>query len=290
VKFCLYGNPTIDVVNTGVESRVSHGGGVYYSSMPLLKRNFNIEVYSAISPRLLKHPVIAHTVKLQYSSRTNIFVLTYSGNTRSISVVERAPPLYHWNSHKDLCYTIVNPVIGEVDVSLLKLLRVKSQLLAVDMQGFLREVGENREVVLRPSIKALEVLELTDIVHVDIEEAWCLVSKYAAGNSFNEALSMLTRRSRAILVVTRGLDKITIARSGSVIDIEADKSYKAIDKTGAGDYFLAEYLVQYLSSGDIIESACKAHEEVTQWLKSRDLLLHRAPYYSMGEFRSLGMS
>lgn len=277
MKFCLYGNPTIDIIITNSESRVSYGGGVYYSSIPLVKRGFNIEVYSVMSPRLLKHPVVEYIVKSQYSSRTNIFILTYKGDTRRLSVLEKAPLIHHWNSHGELCYTLVNPVISEVDTSLLKLLRGKSLLLAVDIQGFLRVISETGEVLLKPASEALEVLELADIVHADIEEVKCLVKSYGENTNLNSALRSLTRLSRAMLIVTRGLDNITIASRGVVIDVQVDNTYKALEKTGAGDYFLAEYLVHYLLSGDAVESAYKAHEEVTKWLKSRDIVLHRAP-------------
>lgn len=283
MKFCLYGNPTIDVIVVKNTTRISHGGGVYYSALPLIQRGFNVEVYSALSPRLVDHPIARYIIKLQYSTRTNVFMLEYTNSERAVKVLEKAPPLYSWNTHRDLCYVVVNPVIGEVEISLLKLLRAKSRVLAVDIQGFVRTISTSGDVFLEPSGSVLDVLELADVVHADVNEAECLVKALGYHTTLSTSLSLLAKRVRGVLIITRGSNKITVIHSGVVKDIECENSYVALEKTGAGDYFLTVYLLNYLASGDAVDSVYKAHEEVTEWLKVRDKMLHHTPYYSTGE-------
>lgn len=40
MKFCLYGNPTIDTIVTKEFTRIAYGDGVYYSALPLIKHGF----------------------------------------------------------------------------------------------------------------------------------------------------------------------------------------------------------------------------------------------------------
>ena len=284
MKFCLYGNPTIDIIITKSTVRVAYGGGVYYSALPLIQRGLNIEVYSALSPRLVDHPIIRYITKLQYSTRTNVFILKYMNGKRAVKILEKAPSLYPWNTHRDLCYTIVNPVINEVGTSLLKLLRVKSQVLAVDIQGFVRVASSSGEVFLEPSSEVLDIMELADVIHADINEVKCVIKALRHYTTLSTGLSLLARKMRGALVITRGSNKITVIHSGVVRDIECEDDYTALEKTGAGDYFLTVYFLNYLASGDAVDSVYKAHEEVTRWLKVRDRMLHRTPHHSTGEF------
>ncbi len=272
MKFCLYGNPTIDIIVTKEFTRIAYGGGVYYSTLPLIKYGFTVEVYSVFNVRLLEHPIAPYIVKSQYSTRVNIFNLEYTSSSRVVRVLEKAPAIYSWNSHKDYCYSVINPVIGEVDISLLKLVRVKSQIIALDIQGFVRTTNNSGVVVLKPSSEALEALKLADVVHADLEEALCLVKEYG---DLRRGLGKVTEKARGIVITTSGSSKILVAYQGIVRDVEVSSDYIAIEKTGAGDYFLTTFLLKYMNSGDLLESIHRAHEEVTKWLMSRDRELHR---------------
>ena len=233
-------------------------------------------MYSVMSPRLVSHPIAEYITRLQYSTRTNIFVLNYTSEKRFLKLLEKAPPIYPWNTHQDPCYVIANPVIGEVGVSLLRVLRTKSEVIALDLQGLVRSVTSSGDVVLTPHSEALDALRLVDVVHADVEEAECLV-RGLGETSLQRGLSAITRTSRVVILITRGLGEITVAYGGLVRDVVVDVEYVAREKTGAGDYFLSVYLLHYLASNDLVESVYRAHEDVTEWLIERDRVLHRAP-------------
>lgn len=287
-NFCVYGNPTLDYIKeVGGATYIAYGGGSYYSTLPLLEKGLKVEVYAVYSPALSTHPVSKYINKMQYSTKTNIFKLEYRGAERKISVLDRAPPLCSWNSQADLCYSIVNPVLGEIDVNLLKIIRQKSLLLAVDLQGFLRKLADN-SIILEHTDSAVMAIQLADIVHADLEEFIALTG----GLGISEAVYKVSKLLRGILLVTvRPMKVILITRYRFKI-YELEGHYVASDKTGAGDYFLSVYTRTYIENHDEEDSVFKAHEYTTTWLKKRRVSsasshLHYSVSYSELLSRSL---
>jgi len=274
LKYCIYGNPTIDIVTENNHSRyVAYGGGSYYSSLPLIKRGISVEVYASYNTMLEEHPISKYIVKQQFATSVNIFELEYHGFERKLKVRDAAPKIYEWNTHIDLCNVIVNPVLGEVSVNLLRNIKLKSTILAVDLQGFLRRlVDGNITLTYNPEVEA--VLEIADVVHADLDEYIALTrSRSSSITSFTNP-----RNLRGVLVVTVRPSKILIFTRSLFKVIEFKEDYYAPIKTGAGDYFLATYTHSYYETGDAEESAFLAHEETTYWLKERSTAgLHRAP-------------
>jgi hypothetical protein len=274
LKYCIYGNPTIDIVTENNHSRyVAYGGGSYYSSLPLIKRGISVEVYASYNTMLEEHPISKYIVKQQFATSVNIFELEYHGFERKLKVRDVAPKIYEWNTHIDLCNVIVNPVLGEVSVNLLRNIKSKSTILAVDLQGFLRRlVDGNITLTYNPEVEA--VLEIADVVHADLDEYIALTrSRSSSITSFTNP-----RNLRGVLVVTVRPSKILIFTRSLFKVIEFKEDYYAPIKTGAGDYFLATYTHSYYETGDAEESAFLAHEETTYWLKERSTAgLHRAP-------------
>lgn len=266
--FCIYGNLTIDFIKRpeGLEY-VNYGGGPHYSSLPLLEKNVEVELYSVYSPLLELHPSSKYIKRAQYSTQANVFRLEYAGSTRKIYVLSRAPPLYDWNVQLDECYAIVNPVLGEVTVNLLKNVRQRSEILAVDVQGFVR-VCKNGEIALKQTTSALAVISSSDIIHADLEELMALVDCY----NVNEAAFKASKLIRGVFLVTIRPRKVMLITSENFKVCELQNAYVAVDKTGAGDYFLAAYVYYYVKSNDEIEAIFKAHEQTVKWLKNRDNL------------------
>ena len=281
--FCVYGNPTVDLIKRpGDPELFVYGGGSYYSSLPLLERGLRVEVHAVYSPLLHAHPISRYIVKQQFSTKTNFFKIEYVDSKRIMSILEKAPPLYHWNVHNGLCHVVINPVLGEVSASLVKAIKHKALLLAVDLQGFLRET-RGQVLVLGPSAEAIEVLRLADIVHADLEELQALTNRHNA----LEACENVVRYLRGAMLVTIRPHAAILVSEGRIRVHEFSDDYVAKERTGAGDYFLSTYTYYYVKTGDYEESLYKAHEYVTKWLKSRDARPHRAPTTPAGVRNSL---
>jgi len=283
-NFYIYGNPTLDYIEEADGTvYVAYGGGSYYSALPLLEKGLDVEVYAVYSPGLSAHPVSKYVNKMQYSTRMNIFKLEYTGTGRRIRVLDKAPPICSWNSQGSLGYSIVNPVLGEVDASLLKTVRQKSPLLAVDLQGFLRKLAGG-SVVLEYTDNAMLAIQLADIVHADLEEFTAL----AGGLSIPDAVHKISKKLRGVLLVTIRPKKVmVVTKHGSKV-YELEDYYAASDKTGAGDYFLSVYTYTYVEKHDEEGSVFKAHEYTTAWLKTRRASLHhhRSAFHTAIPFHS----
>lgn len=269
-KFCIYGNPTIDIIKLSRrEEYLAYGGGSYYSSIPLLSRGESVEVYAVYTPRLVGHPISKLIVKAQHSSRTNTFLLNYtSSGEREVRVLEVSESLYPWNSHEGLCYTIVNPVLREVSLDMLKYLKHKSLMVAVDIQGFVRFV-ENGIVKTRPDPQGISVLSEADVVHLDLEEALSL----SGSSNVDYSLMLISKHVRGVAVVTvRPSTVFVITREGSRRVVFENTPIVA-DRTGSGDHYLASYFYNYICSNDELEASYKAHAETTEWLIKRSSLV-----------------
>lgn len=265
-EYCVYGNPTIDII-TKDEGRetIAYGGGSYYSSIPLLERNLSVKVYAVYSPLLTGHPIGKYIVKQQYSTRINIFRLIYRGLERELKIIDNAPPIYPWNVNEDYCYAVVNPVIGEVDLNLLREIRHRSLLLAIDLQGFLREKREGK-IFLTHSPIALYAVEVADVVHADLEEFRALTVPLSPSQAFDK----ISKHVKGVLLITDRPNTVFLVNRRGVRVYTLEEKYNAINKTGAGDYFLSTYFYLYISTVDEEEAIFKAHEYTTKWLIVRN--------------------
>jgi len=265
-RFCIYGNPTIDIIKLeGRVEYVAYGGGSYYSSLPLLERGFEVRVYGVYTPLLVNHPISRFMDKKQFSTKSTIFVLEYMGNTRRLRVYEASPPIYSWNMHAGLCYTIVNPVLGEVDLNLLRAVRLRSAALALDVQGFIRE-AVNGAVVTAPRAEVFEALSQADVVHMDLEECQSI----GGSRDIERSAKVLARFLRGAAVVTIPPDQVVILENSTLKRVKFDEAPLVRDSTGSGDYFLALFFVYYSTLLDAEEAAFKAHEGTTKWLIERE--------------------
>ncbi len=275
VNICIYGNPTIDEIwISGKLIATRIGGGVFYSSQPFLRNihKYKIHIEAVLSPRnieLLAQPVYVYP---HYSSRANHFKLIYNDNGREIIVIEKAPQLTNSYVPLNQCVSIVNPVLGEISISVLKTIRYKSKLLALDIQGFIRKEEDGR-IVLYKNTEAYEAIKIADIVHLDLLEASIITGEPV--EELEEIIRKLMALDIRYVVITRQYkDPILIMRDKyQVITYPGRKVFRAEDKTGAGDYFLASIVKHYLKCHNIEYVVMNALRETDEWLSSRKGLI-----------------
>lgn len=271
-RVCVYGNPTVDYIYSKAGIAQKYGGGVYYSTMALLDEGVQPEVYS-VGPHWLfmANKLWSFKANPAYSASPMVFKITYLNSSRVMEVLELSPELTSGDTHTGVCYTIVNPVLGEVSFSLLKELRVKSALLAGDIQGFVRE---RRRGTLRYKGGGLliDVIGLFDILHMDVEEAIALTGAESKHDALKR-LSGLVKES--LVVVTEGVKPPILVTGGSVSEVGSERR-RVDDKTGAGDYFLGKLFLRIMEGMKPREAVESALEETDRWLnRGEDKLLHR---------------
>ncbi|WP_440059543.1 PfkB family carbohydrate kinase [Thermogladius sp. 4427co] len=261
-RFCIYGNITLDYIigNGSVATRV--GGGVYYSSLPILEEGLPVEVYSLGPYWLFEASGLSrYKSNSDYSTHPTVFRIEYSGESRIMEVLEVSPALTPRDVHTGLCVSVVNPVLGEIPPSLLKTIRAGSLILAGDIQGFVRA---RRKGVLEYEAPwpINQVIDYFDIIHMDASEALYV----ARAENIDEALVKLSKAiRRGLIVVTEGYRASYIVKPGRFIQLSGIRP-KVVDKTGAGDYLLSATVI-YLANGvEPEEAVARALDKTDEWL------------------------
>lgn len=271
INICIYGNPTIDEIwisEKYITTRI--GGGVYYSSQPFLKNThkYKIHIEGVVSPRNIELLTLHVHVYPHFSPRTNHFKLVYNDDGREIMVVDKAPLLINSYIPINDCISIVNPVLGEINISVLRTIRQKSRLLALDIQGFIRR-EENGRIVLYKNAEAYEAINIADIVHLDLFEALIITGKSI--DELEDIIRELRKLDIRYVIITRQyMEPILITKDGyKEITYSGRRLFKAEDKTGAGDYFLASIVKHYLKHYNIEYAVAEALQETDKWLTNR---------------------
>ncbi|MEM3403971.1 MAG: PfkB family carbohydrate kinase [Nitrososphaeria archaeon] len=143
----------------------------------------------------------------------------------------------------------IAPIMGEVDLELLKELRRKEITLMLDPQGLMRNIGEEGRIELTFNQGELEpVFELVDIVKIGNDEF------QASNMEVKDVMEWLKDIGVSVGIVTRGKEKVTIASKNTIIEVPTI-NVAVEDPTGAGDVFGAAFLSEYLRGYDAAEAA-----------------------------------
>jgi len=187
------------------------------------------------------------------SGQTTRFVNRYdSEGNRSQSVEAVAPDITGADvDEEDVSGTIVHccPLLGEVDMSLLRKAAQHASFVSLDIQGYLRQIHE-KEVQLTDWDDKEEILPFVDLVKADEREL-----QYATGILEEEQVAEhIMELGPCILLVTRNRRGSTIYTPTEKVDIPAIPAKKIVDVTGCGDTYSIGFLVEYSQTGDLYSS------------------------------------
>jgi len=155
----------------------------------------------------------------------------------------------------DARFILIGPILGEVDLGLVRFLRASSDAkLFLDPQGLIRLVREDGKIIHKCDREGFsKILDLVDFVKPNEPESVTITGS----DDPMRALGLLREMGSAFPIVT-------LAERGSVLIREEEEcwipAYKtnAIDPTGAGDVYGGSFIVEYLRTHDYVESALLA--------------------------------
>ena len=149
-------------------------------------------------------------------------------------------------------FFLIGPVLGELDLELIKFLRSSSSgVLFLDPQGLIRLVGEDRRVVHRCHREEFKkIARLVDFVKPNEPE-----SKTITGQTDPlQALKTLNNLGTGVPIVTLAERGSLLLKDGHLYRIPAFATH-AIDPTGAGDVYAGSFISEFARTGDLVESA-----------------------------------
>jgi sugar/nucleoside kinase (ribokinase family) len=250
MKYLVIGNITKDTIRTKEKEIVAFGGTSSYASITAKKLGCNTFVLSRGNYELnewiknLENQGIK--VKLEESEDISYFVNDYSGPERK-QFWKSDAGIINFKDLGEMDIIHIGPVLKEITSEYVKEARKHTNLLSLDVQGFVREY-EKKRVTMKFWEERAEFLEHVDLVKLNGSESG-FVSKET---NYKEVCKNLRGFGPEVVEVTLG-------ENGSIVmgeEIHKIPAYQtnAVDKTGAGDVFLAASAVHYLETKDVLES------------------------------------
>lgn len=152
----------------------------------------------------------------------------------------------------DASFFLIGPILGEVDLELVQLIRSSSSAkLFLDPQGIVRVIGDDGRIVHKCDRQTFgKLARLVDFIKPNEHESQTITGM----ENPVQALLQLKELSQAVPIVT-------LAERGSIL-IDGDQLCKvpafptsAIDPTGAGDVYAGSFIAEYSRTKNLAEAA-----------------------------------
>jgi sugar/nucleoside kinase (ribokinase family) len=144
---------------------------------------------------------------------------------------------------------VVNPVAGEISLSVLREIVAKYRNVFVDSQGFVRSFDpKTGEVGMKIGMDIASLKGVT-VLKADLEElrAW-------TGEERRELAISLLSKYIEILLVTSGPSAVEVYRAGSFVMKATPFAVEVGDTTGAGDIMLSSFAAKFTDTLDLKDS------------------------------------
>jgi len=260
----LVGHMVVDTVVRSGEMRKSLGGTVVYGALAALKHNARPLIISKIGEDfpdeyllfLSNAGVNLSRVKVTRKPSTR-FKLVYHNLDRTLYLLSRCEDITAYDIRREDVAdkpVIVGAVIGEVSKDALEYISSRAALTAMDIQGYIRQATEEKEVTLSPSPAIAEAISNTEIIHAELYEAkalWGIEDPLKAGEAF-------VKTGVAIALITVGEEGSYVVTKERALKVPAARPSAVVDATGSGDVYMTVFTIEYHRTGDLALAAAMA--------------------------------
>lgn len=246
------------------------GGPPWYAGIAVASTGNKVSAFSAIGedyPQSFLNMMVEVGIDISSVVRMSgygSFVLrhVYSEAGRRSVLVSEGPSIpTETLEDLDADIAILSTNHREAGYAHLKIMRLKSGKVSLDVQGFLREVDELGNVRLVGK-DLLTMFELADVVHCSDDEAVAL----AGEKELIEAVSKIGRKVPGILLVG-SRSALFVVESGLLHCLKPLEVVGSVDTTGAGDMLTAFFMLFWNSGLSPLEAAASAMNRVHEALK-----------------------
>ncbi len=264
-RILAFGNPVYDLISTPFlqkSTRVLSGCSTN-ASLVVAKLGEQAYLVGTIGPdyaERLKFELDTWNINYHLfpSKQTGGFNLVYDNRgNRELSILGIADPIPAFSDGYDnVDFILLGPILGEVSVDLLNIIRQKTLApVLLDPQGLLR-VLRSGEIVHELTEEFVKLAPLATIIKANELEAKIITGINPRNNPEGAVRSLHGFGCKTAI--------ITLAEAGSVIH-DGNQIYyippyttTAIDPTGAGDTYAAGFMVRYLETNDLVAVGCFA--------------------------------
>lgn len=259
---CCIGHITLDKIVTPKQTTYMPGGTSYYFSHGIkhLKDKDNYKLVTALAPSEYKAVEEMRSAGIQVevlpSRKTVYFENVYGENqdNRTQRVLAKADPftVEELKNEEARIFHLGSLLSDDFSLDVVKLLSGKG-ILAVDAQGYLREVREEKVFPVDWKDKR-EALKYIDILKVNEHEAEVLTGYKDAKQA---ALQLAEWGVKEVLLTLGSLGSLIYAE-GVFHQIPAYPPKEVVDATGCGDTYAMGYLYMRNKGASYEEAGCFA--------------------------------
>jgi sugar/nucleoside kinase (ribokinase family) len=243
----VVGHVALDRVVTDHEDRTQIGGPPSYVS--LISRTLGLDIRTATKvgddlPDWLAEHIRQLGINLQdkivEGAQTTKFILDYRRPSRRLfieSVCEEIS-VEDVGGHHDA--VLISPIVGEVPRQAAYKLS-EAEVVALDPQGYVREIKDNGSVVPRPW------LDIGLLKKVSIYKSSARELELVTGSADTwQGLEEVRKLGAEVALATTGSQGAYLMASNVRYHVPAYKVDSVVDPTGAGDVFVGGFLSEYL--------------------------------------------
>jgi sugar/nucleoside kinase (ribokinase family) len=188
---------------------------------------------------------------------TGGFHLIYDRNgNRTLDVLGVAGKIKQNNFPKeflDSTFILIGPILGEVDLELIRFLRsTSSAKIFLDPQGLVRKIGDDGRIVHwcdREEIR--KIIEIVDFVKPNEQE----IETITGEKDPLIGLQRLRSMGSAVPIVTLAERGSLLLDGNRLFRVPPFATTHAIDPTGAGDVYAGSFITEYTRTGNLSEAA-----------------------------------
>ncbi|MEM4280924.1 MAG: PfkB family carbohydrate kinase [Candidatus Caldarchaeum sp.] len=260
------GGLTIDI--THGKTRII-GGPPWYAGTAVHASKAYAMLYSAVGgdfpadflKKLAEAGLDASNVIKVEDASTYVFEPVFKDGARVLRLVSQGPPLpQHILENVDTEAVIVSPVFKEVGKEHVMQLRSRTEVLSVDLQGFLRQLDNNGYIFLR-GLPLDEIFREADVIHCSAEEAVALTGR----ENVLDAATALAKLGAKICLV--GFEDGLLLTGPHILSlIEVVEPVITNETTGAGDILTGAFTTLFAAGTPPEEAGVKALEAVARSL------------------------
>jgi sugar/nucleoside kinase (ribokinase family) len=253
------GNYTKDTIVTRAGTRQVDGGGYSYAAHAARLAGIRVAAVTrlasddrGVATPLREKGIDVFTHDSPTSTLMRLEYPTANVDERILTVAAVAEPIgaQHVAHLSSRAFLVSASVRGEVPLTVLRLLRERTELLALDVQGYVRVVTGEGRLRYEPWPEQAEVLALVDVLKTDAVEA-----EFLTGQS--------DIRSAARALAAFGPREIVLTHKDGLLVLAAGALYEAPflprplrGRSGRGDTCVGSYTSRRLSASP---------EEATRW-------------------------
>ncbi len=237
------------------------GGPPTYVSLAARKLDAKVSVISKVGKDFSEDYIKwlnANDIDLSSLKRTNgalttRFLLRYENEERKLQLQSQAPPITLEDVSDSLESRVIHvaPIANELSAEVVDKLRILTQTLSLDPQGFVRRFDDDGNVFLK-RWKNSHVLGQIDLYKSSLNEIRVITGLA----DLRLAMEQIHDYGAKAVIVTKGIRGSTLLYEENFYEIPACKPRVIRDLTGAGDTFIGAFLAEYAKRKDPVWCMC----------------------------------